>query len=442
MKKKENKYICNSCEKEYTKWVGQCEECGNWNTLEEIKITSNKKNQSSEINFKNIYDLKIKTYERIKINMKDINSLFGNGLIEGAVYLFTVEPGVGKSTLLIEICNNIYEKIIYISGEETENQLKDRIDRLNIISKNIYIGKNQSIEAILNTVKKNKFKIVVIDSIQTMFSNEYQNSQGSIVQIRETTTKIINFAKENKVSFLITGHITKEGITAGPKILEHMVDGVFFMSIENISNFSHSVRLIQPLKNRFGATDNSVIMYMNEKGILPIDEKNIFKESIDSNLGSINYPHIIANRVVFSQIEALVTTSNFNFPRRITEGVNVNRLFRIIAVLEKFTGIYLSGHDVYLNVGGGIKNNDVAMDLSIFVSIYSSFRNIKIPGNTFFLGEIQLNGLIKKLKDIDFRINLTNSFSDFKYVVRSEIKNDYIVDIKDINTLIAYLNSF
>jgi len=360
------------------------------------------------------------------------------------VYLISGEPGVGKSTLLLTMAYQLQQKILYISGEETPAQLKKRMHRTATSCKNLFFSTETDTDRICKHLAREKYNLVFIDSIQTIYTSSLDNIPGSVPQIKSAAAMLINVCKNNSITLILTGHINKTGEIAGPKLLEHLVDGTFLMYSEKSPGSILDLRIIKPLKNRFGSIAGSGLFIMTGSGLKQAG-KDIIKKNIEEKLnnpklpGTVYYPHFIGNRILFNEIEALVVPTDMNYPRRSSEGISLSRLNRMIAVLEKYSGIELKKHDVYINVSGGIKNNDIYMDIALMAAIYSSYQEIKIPVRQLFLGEAGLNGKIKPVQDSSQRLKEIKQFGDFS-VCGNIPDNSAAVKITNTAGLIAYLN--
>ncbi len=399
MAKEKKIYSCSECGFQTSKWLGKCPECGAWNSFEEeieIKHTSKNIKSIDEIKIFTLDEIKITEDYRYKTEIKEFDRVLGGGIVKGQVILLTGNPGVGKSTLLLQILNEYskYGEVLYISGEESIEQIKYRSERIGIKNKNLYIMAETEIETIYKYITEKKPKVVVIDSIQTLYSNEYDSIAGTVTQIRETTLKIIEIAKSKDVSFFLVGHITKDGKAAGPKLLEHMVDT--YLSFEGEENYFY--RMIRSLKNRFGATNELGIFSMTEEGIKEVENPSEFflNEREERNIGSIVVPVQEGTKIFLVEIQTLVTNTVFGLPRRVVQGMDYNRLQIITAVIEKKLSLNISNQDIFVNIPGGLNIKETGIDLGVALSIISSFKNLGINKKTAAIGEIGLRGEIRK----------------------------------------------
>lgn len=406
MAKLKTQYFCQNCGAQYSQWHGQCKTCGEWNTLvEEIVEKSTKssvavKSKSSIIN---IIEVETNEEPRISTPSEELNRVLGGGIVLGSVTLIGGEPGIGKSTLLLQLALKMKKKILYVSGEESASQIKMRADRLaEVKNPNCFLFTETSVEKILHEAKKLQPDFVIIDSIQTLQSQLIESSPGTVSQIRECSNEIIKFAKENNIPVFLVGHITKDGQIAGPKVLEHMVDVV--LNFDGDRN--HLFRLLRANKNRFGSTSEIGIYEMISQGLKEIknpSEVLITKKSEELSGNSVAVT-LEGNRPMLLEIQALVSTAVYGTPQRSSTGFDAKRLNMLLAVLEKRAGFQLGAKDVFLNITGGIKTDDPALDLAVVASILSSNEDIAISEQYCFAGEIGLSGEIRPVAQIEQRI--------------------------------------
>ncbi len=389
-------FVCSNCGFGSASWYGRCPDCGKWNTFVEKPEFANKENKKESIKKISITPLKnIKTEKksRIKTNIFEFDRVLGGGFVPGEVILLTGEPGIGKSTLILQSLKNL--KTLYISGEESAEQVKERADRLNINLDNFLFSNDLQIEGIIQSAEeiKNKIEVVVIDSIQTIYSSSLENQSASISQIKEATKLLVNFAKKNNLIVIIIGHITKEGEIAGPKTLEHFVDTVLHFEGEKISNY----RLIRPLKNRFGSTNEIGIFEMTSTGLKEVDNPLAFLQSENTNQpGKAIVGIAEGKRPLFFEIQTLVVPTSLAVPRRVVKGLDYNKILLLLAVLKKQLHIPFDNFDIYVNVIGGVLIKNPGSDLGVIASFLSSIKNISLPKNSLFLGEVGLLGEVRK----------------------------------------------
>ncbi|CAL2062550.1 DNA repair protein RadA [Tenacibaculum sp. 190524A05c] len=410
MAKTKTTYFCQNCGAQHAKWVGQCPNCKEWNTVvEEVVQKEEKRNWKSPSNSQKtvskplkIQEIELNTEERIQTRNNELDTVLGGGLVKGSVVLLGGEPGIGKSTLLLQIALQITEKVLYVSGEESQSQIKMRAERLANQNSNCLVLTETNTQQIFRNVEKVEPDVLVIDSIQTLYTNNIEASPGSISQIKETSAELIKFAKETNTPVLLIGHINKEGNIAGPKILEHMVDVV--LQFEGDRN--HTYRILRSQKNRFGSTAELGIYEMLSDGLREVtNPSEILISKKDTDLSGTAIASTLEGvRPLMIEIQALVSTAVYGTPQRSTTGYNLKRLHMILAVLEKRAGFKLGAKDVFLNVTGGIYIDDPAIDLAVVAAILSSNQDIAINPDVCFAAEVGLAGEIRPVPKIDQRI--------------------------------------
>jgi len=404
MSKLKIKYVCSSCGYESLKWLGKCPECDEWNTFSE-ELVDVKKTIPSLITALTIVKLDeiVETEEkRIKTNISEFDRVLGGGFMQGSVVLIGGDPGIGKSTLVMQSASSIIGKVLYVSGEESTTQLNQRAKRLKIHTSNLYVLAVTEIELIELAINKISPEVVIIDSIQTMQKAELDNAPGTVTKIRESANHIMQLAKSKNFVAVLVGHITKEGYIAGPKLLEHMVDAV--LQFEGDRN--HNYRILRSLKNRFGGTNEIGIFEMHDDGLTEVkNPSEIFlsEHSADST-GSVITATIEGSRPVLLEVQALVTQSNYGYPQRVATGFDYKRLSILLAVLEKRVKLRLSSANVFLNIAGGLKIIEPAADLAVCCSIASSFKDKACKKGYVAIGEVGLGGEIRSVSQIEKRI--------------------------------------
>ncbi|HEX9253195.1 MAG TPA: DNA repair protein RadA [Ignavibacteriaceae bacterium] len=405
MSKTKIKYICSNCGYESLRWIGKCPECESWNTFtEEIVETSPRKANisKSRFSYSKILDISANEDDRIKTGIIEFDRVLGGGIMPGSVILLGGDPGIGKSTIAMQAAASIKEKVLYVTGEESEKQIKLRSSRLKVKSDSFFVQAETELSNILGAIKEISPSVVIIDSIQTTYRSELENSPGTITQIRECAAMLMEEAKKNHYSVIIIGHVTKEGMIAGPKILEHMVDTV--LQFEGESN--HSFRILRAQKNRFGSTNEIGVFEMREDGLREVTNPSelFLSEREKQTPGSVVTSSIEGSRPILLEVQALVTPSNFGYPQRVSNGFDQKRLSILLAVLEKRAGVRASVHNVFVNVAGGIRVIEPAVDLAVCVSIASSLIDKVVDNQTIIIGEVGLGGEIRSVGHIEKRI--------------------------------------
>ncbi len=404
MSKLKVKYVCSSCGYETLKWLGKCPECEEWNTFSE-ELVDNKKFtpiSSTTLNVVKLDEIIETEEKRIKTNISEFDRVLGNGFMQGSVVLIGGDPGIGKSTLIMQAASSIKGTVLYVSGEESTTQLNLRAKRLKLNTSNFYVLAVTEMELIETAINKVNPDVVMIDSIQTMQRTDLDNAPGTVTQIRESANHIIQLAKSKNFVAVLVGHITKEGYIAGPKILEHMVDTVLQFEGER----NHNYRILRSLKNRFGGTNEIGIFEMHDDGLSEVkNPSEIFlSEHSNDTTGSVITATIEGSRPVLLEVQALVTPSNYGNPQRVATGFDYKRLSILLAVLEKRVKLRLSSANVFLNIAGGLKIMEPAADLAVCCSIASSFKD-KQPNEGFAaIGEVGLGGEIRGVSQIEKRI--------------------------------------
>jgi len=422
---KQKIYSCKICGAQYPKWLGQCAKCGSWNSIEEDIIKKGPKNdlvQSKSV-VKNIGEIRSLKNERIKFTDDEFNRVLGGGLVRGSVVLISGEPGIGKSTILLQNSINSPESVLYVSGEESAEQLKLRAERISKNPKNCYVLTETNLEIILKNINKIKPGIVVLDSVQTVQTDLFDNSPGSTTQIKECTSILIKLAKSIGLPILIVGHITKDGNIAGPKILEHMVDTVLHFEGDK----QHQFRILRSKKNRFGSTNEIGIYEMDQSGLKTVANPSELFVSKKQNTepGSAIAVTLDGDRSIMIEIQALVSSAVYGTPQRISNGFNSKRLNMLLAILEKKAGFKIGVKDVFINITGGIKIEDTAIDLAVVSAILSSNINVSVTNCTCFCAEIDLSGELRSVSNIDKRISEAERLGYKKIIVSNNSKIGY-----------------
>ena len=407
MSKVVTKFVCNSCGYESPKWLGRCPSCQEWNTLvEEVVSKSPPKLKLKKASAVSLSSITNEDLFRFSTGMGEFDRVLGGGIVPGSLILLGGDPGIGKSTLILQVSNHIAssgQKVLYISGEESLKQIKLRALRLGIDTDNIFLSNEQNIDILEDYISDINPSVLVIDSIQTVFTGNLSSIPGSVSQLREATAIIMDLAKRLDVAVFLIGHVTKEGAIAGPKILEHMVDVVVYFEGDKTFAF----RLLRGIKNRFGSTDEIGLMEMTSLGLVEIlDPSYLFLGVRDNEASGVAVASTIeGSRAILVEIQSLVSASGFGQARRMASGIDQNRLSLIIAVLEKYKGYQLASYDVFLKVTGGVFLKDAAVDLAILAAIISSYADINLPSDMVFIGEIGLSGQIRLVSNLKLRLN-------------------------------------
>ena len=408
MTKSRTVYVCAQCGWKTSRWVGRCSGCEEWDSMTEEECESGYTHTLPVYDIENpicLTDVKSVSKLRTNTNIEEFDRILGGGIVAGSAVLVGGTPGIGKSTLLLQICQKFSEQgcvSLYVTGEESTAQIKLRADRLNVSSKNIFLVAENNLDVILEHIRKISPKLVIIDSVQAMFKPVLESAPGTVSQVRQCANELIQIAKKTGSSVFLVGHVTKQGVIAGPKVLEHMVDTVLYFEGEKFMSF----RILRAVKNRFGPTNEIGIFEMCNNGLREVKDPSEIFLSRTQNLisGSSIISFIEGTRALLVEVQALVTRSNFGTPERKVSGADYNRVAMIIAVLEKRTGLLLGGNDIFVNVVGGVKIDEPAADLGIAIAIASSFKDVAIPGDTIIIGELGLGGEIRGANQFDSRL--------------------------------------
>jgi len=436
MAKVKSVFVCNECGYESAKFMGKCPACNSWNSFFEQKIEkdiSEKKSIHKENKPKTLNSYQAQDTIRTKTGFDELDRVLGGGFVKGSLVLLGGEPGIGKSTLILQICDKIKGegKVLYVSGEESAEQIKLRADRLGINNEEIMFLGETDIDIVNEAIIELNPKLVIIDSIQTMYSEDLAAAAGSVSQVREITSQIMRICKSREITTIIIGHVTKDGNIAGPRVLEHMVDTVLYLEGERYFSY----RILRGVKNRFGSTNEIGMFEMKQEGMCEIlnPSEILISEREDNPAGSCIVATMEGTRSLLIEMQALTAHSVFGLPKRTANGTDYNRLAILIAVLEKKAGLMLGSEDVYLNIVGGIKINEPAIDLGIVMCVASSFKNVSIPNDTVVMGEVGLTGEVRRINFIEKRLKEAEKLG-FKTCIIPEsnkkvLKESYKLDI-------------
>lgn len=406
-------FVCQQCGFESPKWAGKCPSCGAWNSLvEEVKAQESKKAPARTRSFTDFSSDIVKLSEskavqeaRIATGIGEFDRMLGGGLVKGQLTLLAGAPGIGKSTLMLQVAGALAEnyKVLYISGEESIGQISGRAERLGIKGENIFLHCETDIQKIVEAVQNEKPEVLILDSIQTMYHPEFTSSAGSVAQVRECTGELVRLCKPQGIITFVLGHVTKDGELAGPKILEHMVDCVLYFDTEK----DNVLRLLRPHKNRFGSTGEIGLFKMTARGLLGIDNASEYFSQTSRRTALKGRAYALAlegSRPLLTEIQALVSPTRYPFPRRVATGVDLNRCLMLFAALEKHTGLPLDNKDIYVNVAGGVKLKDPALDLAVCAAVISSCKDIALSHESVFCAEVGILGQVSKVPLIDRRL--------------------------------------
>lgn len=402
-------FFCKECGYESAKWQGQCPGCRAWNTFVEEKVKVGVKGAVKQpkdaVSPMGILQVTTAEESRVQTGMRELDRVLGGGIVKGSLVLVGGDPGIGKSTILLQMCRNLVHQnvnVLYVSGEESLSQIKMRAERIGVFEKDMLLLCDNDMDNIERVITKSNASVVIIDSIQTMVVEEVGSAPGTVTQVREVTARLMQVAKQYGIAIFIVGHVTKEGNVAGPRTLEHMVDSVLYFEGDR----NHGFRILRGVKNRFGSTNEIGVFTMTEKGLEEVDNPSqaLLNGRPQNVSGSVVVSSLEGTRPILVELQALVCQTNFNMPRRTSVGIDYNRVNLILAVMEKRVGMNLWGYDAYVNIAGGMKVNDTAVDLGVAFAIASSMNNKVVPSDTMIIGEIGLAGEIRGVTNVLQRV--------------------------------------
>lgn len=457
--KAKSMYVCSNCAYETPKWYGRCPSCGEWNTLQESvvqeqnqvayngtkKVSVSKTGKQAKIH--TIEEVDIEDEVRFKTGLSELDRSLGGGIVKGSLVLLSGDPGIGKSTLLLQICQYLGQnlKILYVSGEESVRQIKLRANRLSVNSDNLFLLANTDVETVCNTIVANCPDIVMIDSIQTMCIEKIQSSPGSVLQVRESTNAFLHVAKNEDIPIILVGHVNKDGAIAGPKVLEHIVDAVLYFEGDR----NQSYRILRAVKNRFGSTNEIGVFEMQDKGLCEVtNPSQMMLQGRPKNAsGSCVACVMEGTRPMLVEVQGLVTKTNFGTPRRTSTGFDYNRMVLLLAVLEKRCGYFFANCDAFVNVVGGLKLIEPSSDLSVALALISALKDEVIDPYTLAFGEIGLTGEVRSVSQITQRVKESQRLGFKKCIVpltslralnQQKIEDMEIIGVKDIGEAVKY----
>ncbi|MFA7636743.1 MAG: DNA repair protein RadA [Monoglobales bacterium] len=407
-KKVQAVYMCQQCGYSSPKWLGKCSECGSWNSMVEEVILPEKKSgmtASGEVKVSKLSEITVSSGERFKSGIAEFDRVLGGGLMRGSLVLVGGDPGIGKSTLMLQAAKNLAEnrKVLYVSGEESDTQVKIRADRLGLSSDGLYFLGHTAAESVIKAAETSSAEVLIIDSIQTMFSPEAASAPGSVSQVRECCMKFMEFAKKSGIPVILIGHVTKEGNIAGPRILEHMVDCVLYFEGDRFQSY----RILRAVKNRFGSTNEIGVFEMTETGLAEVKNPSFIaiSDREENPAGSVVLAAMEGTRPILSEIQTLATKTGFGTPRRMFVGTDYNRTTMNLAVLEKKLGLDISSSDIYISVAGGIKISEPAADLPLMLAVFSAVKNLPLRRGVSAIGEVGLTGEVRFVSNAEKRLS-------------------------------------
>lgn len=431
-------YFCQNCGNEESKWLGQCPACKEWNTFVEEKVIAPSKTAAScanrEVNIVSLSEVSADDHERIQVGIKELDRVLGGGIVPGSLVLVGGDPGIGKSTLLLQVCQRLSKEhsVLYISGEESLSQIKLRANRMGEFCENLKLLCETNLDTIRTVIENKRPELVIIDSIQTMYSEEVASAPGSVSQVRESTNVFMQLAKGLGITIFIVGHVTKEGTVAGPRVLEHMVDTVLYFEGDRHASY----RILRGVKNRFGSTNEIGVFEMRQDGLAEVENPSEYMLSgkPENASGSVVACSMEGTRPLLIEIQALVCETNFGMPRRTATGTDYNRVNVLMAVLEKRIGLRMSNCDAYVNIAGGIRMNEPAIDLGIVMAIISSYKNRPLDEKMIVFGEVGLSGEVRAVSMPQQRVQEAKKLG-FETCVLPAVSLEQVKEIQGIKMI-------
>lgn len=441
MAKKSTQFNCNSCGESFAKWSGKCQSCGAWSSLEEsAPVARLQKAVSAPLKPEKLGGKSSTKLVRIGTGVTAVDEVFGGGIVPGSLVLMAGDPGIGKSTLLLQLAHDVAAKrsVLYMSGEESAEQVNLRGSRLLKTTAGFDFVGSTDADALIATIATGQYELVVVDSIQTMSSASLENAPGSVAQLTAITHQIMEVAKRSSTAVIIVGHVTKEGVVAGPRVMEHLVDTVMYLEGERSGTF----KILRAIKNRFGSINETAILEMSDVGLRAVaNPSQALLENYEQAPGNVVLATLEGSRPVLVEVQALVSPTSFGFPKRSAAGIDLNRLNVLVAVVQKRTGLNLSGSDIYVNIVGGLRVTEPAADLAIICAIVSSFKNLSLPRNTAVFGEVGLAGEVRPVGASERRLAESTKLGFTNTVVAGKTKDNAKIKIGNIREVLELIKT-
>lgn len=441
MTKKTTQFICSACGESFAKWSGKCQSCGAWSSLEEsAPVARLQKAVSVPLKPEKLGGKSSTMLVRIGTGVVAVDEVFGGGIVPGSLVLMAGDPGIGKSTLLLQVAHDVAAKrpVLYMSGEESAEQVNLRAERLLKASAGFDFVGSTDADALIATIATGLYELVVVDSIQTMSSASLENAPGSVAQLTSITHQIMEVAKRSSTAVIIVGHVTKEGVVAGPRVMEHLVDTVMYLEGERSGTF----KILRAIKNRFGSINETAILEMSDVGLRTVaNPSQALLENYEQAPGNVVLATLEGSRPVLVEVQALVSPTSFGFPKRSAAGIDLNRLNVLVAVVQKRTGLNLSSSDIYVNIVGGLRVTEPAADLAIICAIVSSFKNLSLPRNTAVFGEVGLAGEVRPVGASERRLAEATKLGFTNTVVAGKTKDNAKIKIGNIREVLELIKT-